>query len=92
MISAVAAYGLMEEWLGRYVDGQAFNMLCDLHGTCYVCTGGEGGEFETLVVYCPLFKERIVVKKSRTEWDDVTMSGQLIIEEAALVGLHDLHS
>jgi hypothetical protein len=29
------------------------------------------------------------VKKSRTEWDDITMSGQLVIEEAALVGLHD---
>ncbi|MHC1600150.1 MAG: diphthine--ammonia ligase, partial [Candidatus Methanospirareceae archaeon] len=55
IISAVAAYGLTEEWLGRYVDRNAFDTLCDLHGTCYVCTGGEGGEFETLVVYCPLF-------------------------------------
>jgi diphthine-ammonia ligase len=91
IISAVAAYGLTEDWLCRYVDKPAFETLCDLHGTCYVCTGGEGGEFETLVVYCPLFEKRIVVKKSRTEWDNITMSGQLIIEEAALVGLHDLH-
>jgi diphthine-ammonia ligase len=84
IISAVAAYGLTEDWLGRYVDKTAFETLCDLHGTCYVCTGGEGGEFETLVVYCPLFEKRIVVKKSRPEWDDITMSGQLVIEEAAL--------
>jgi diphthine-ammonia ligase len=87
IISAVAAYGLTEDWLGRYVDKTAFDTLCDLHGTCYVCTGGEGGEFETLVVYCPLFEKRIVVQKSRPEWDDITMSGQLVIEEAALVSV-----
>ena len=87
IISAVAAYGLTEDWLGRYVDKTMFETLCDLHGTCYVCTGGEGGEFETLVVYCPLFEKRIVVQKSRTEWDEITMSGQLVIEEAALVAL-----
>jgi asparagine synthase (glutamine-hydrolysing) len=84
IISAVAAYGLTEEWLGRYVDRNAFDTLCDLHGTCYVCTGGEGGEFETLVVYCPLFGERVIVKKSRKVWDEKTMSGQLIIEKAYL--------
>ena len=86
IISAVAAYGLTEDWLGRYVDKTAFDTLCDLHGTCYVCTGGEGGEFETLVVYCPLFEKRILVRKSRTEWDEITMSGQLIIEKTILVG------
>ena len=86
IVSAVAAYGLTEDWLGRYVDKTAFDTLCDLHGTCYVCTGGEGGEFETLVVYCPLFEKRILVRKSRTEWDEITMSGQLIIEKTILVG------
>ena len=84
IISAVAAYGLTEEWLGRYVDRDAFNALCDLHGTCYVCTGGEGGEFETFVINCPLFEERIVIEKSRKIWDAKTMSGQLVIEKATL--------
>lgn len=82
IISAVAAYGLTEEWLGRYVDREAFNMLCDLHGTCYVCTAGEGGEFETFVINCPLFKERIIIEKSKKMWDEKTTSGQLIIEKA----------
>jgi diphthine-ammonia ligase len=84
LISAVAAYGLTEDWLGRVMDREAFEELCDLHGTCYVCTGGEGGEFETFVTYCPLFKERIVIEKSRKVWDKQTMSGQLIIEKAAI--------
>lgn len=84
MISAVAAYGLTKEWLGRIIDREAFDELCDLHGVCYVCTGGEGGEFETFVTYCPLFKERIVVEESRKVWDKQTMSGQFIIEKARL--------
>ena len=85
MIAAGAAYGLTEEWLGRRVDQGVFNELCDLHGTCYVCTGGEGGEFETFVTNCPLFKERVVVVESRKVWDEPTMSGQLVIEKARLV-------
>ena len=83
LISAVAADGLTEDWLGRIVDRDAFKELCDLHGTCYVCTGGEGGEFETFVTYCPLFKEKITIEESRNAWDQQTMSGQLIIEKAA---------
>jgi len=83
LISAVAADGLTEDWLGRIIDKNAFNELCDLHGTCYVCTGGEGGEFETFVTYCPLFNEKIMIEESRNVWDQQTMSGQLIIEKAA---------
>ena len=91
LISAVAAYGLTEDWLGRVMDREAFEELCDLHGICYVCTGGEGGEFETFVTYCPLFKERIVIKESRKVWDKQTMSGQLIIEKAARTPLDSDH-
>ncbi|WP_229234103.1 diphthine--ammonia ligase [Candidatus Methanoliparum sp. LAM-1] len=84
IISAVAAYGLTEEWLGQLIDREAFNKLCDLHDTCYVCIAGEGGEFETFVIYCPLFKERIIVEKSKKTWDRKTTSGKLIIEKAML--------
>lgn len=85
IICAVAADGLTEEWLGRVIDRQAFNILLHLHDTCYVCTGGEGGEFETLVVDCPLFKERIVIESSRTQWDEKTQSGHLVVEKAVTV-------
>ncbi|HDN65674.1 MAG TPA: diphthine--ammonia ligase [Methanosarcinales archaeon] len=84
LIAAVAAYGLTEEWLGREVDRGTFDELCNLHGTCYVCTGGEGGEFETFVTNCPLFGAGIVVVESRRVWDEPTMSGQLVIGRARL--------
>ncbi|UCH90373.1 MAG: diphthine--ammonia ligase [Thermoplasmata archaeon] len=69
IISAVAAGGLGPEWLGRKFDLETIDELCELHNTCYVCTGGEGGEFETLVLDAPFFKKKLVVKKSEKKWD-----------------------
>jgi diphthine-ammonia ligase len=43
----------------------------------------EGGEGETFVLDCPLFKERIEVVSSRKHWDG--MAGNLEILEARLV-------
>jgi len=85
IITAVAAYGLTDEWLGRLIDRNAVKELCNLHGVCYVCTAGEGGEFETLVINCPLFNERIRILQSHTVWDDKTQSGQFIVDDAVLV-------
>jgi len=85
MITGVAAYGLGQEWLGKVIDKQAVKQLQNLHGTCYVCTGGEGGEFETLVLDCPLFDRKLKVEKSHTEWDEKTQSGVLVIDKAKLV-------
>jgi len=66
VMSAVAADGLGEEWLGTEFTPEVIEELCHLHDTCYVCTGGEGGEFETLVVDAPFFKKRIVIDKMET--------------------------
>ena len=54
--------------------------LCEKHG---IHKGGEGGEYETLVTDGPIFKKKIVIKKSRIEWDGVR--GSYIIEDAELV-------
>jgi len=51
----------------------------------YICTAREGVEFETFVLDCPLFKERIVVERSRKIWDEGPQSGQFVIEKAKLV-------
>jgi asparagine synthase (glutamine-hydrolysing) len=66
IMSAVAADGLGEEWLGKEFTPGVIEELCNLHNTCYVCTGGEGGEFETLVVDAPFFKKKIVIDKAET--------------------------
>ena len=85
IFTAVAANGLGPEWLGRRIDEQALEQLVNLHNTCYVCTGGEGGEFESLVLDCPLFKKKIKILVSEKKWDEATQSGELIIKKAELV-------
>jgi ABC transporter with metal-binding/Fe-S-binding domain ATP-binding protein len=82
IISAVAAGGLGPKWLGKEIDSEVINDLSDLHNTCYVCTAGEGGEFETLVLDAPFFKKRIKINNSEKNWDG--SSGQYIVKEAVL--------
>jgi ABC transporter with metal-binding/Fe-S-binding domain ATP-binding protein len=69
VMSAVAAEGLGPEWLGREIDQETIEELSSLHNTCYVCTAGEGGEFETLVVDAPNFEKKIEIKKAEKSWD-----------------------
>ncbi len=82
VIIAVAAGGLGPEWLGREIDDQVITELSDLHNTCYVCTAGEGGEFETLVVDAPFFKKRLKIIRAAKRWDG--SSGQYIVEDTEL--------
>lgn len=56
----IAAMGLKKQHLGQYIGDmfpylQRMNQEFDLH----IC--GEGGEYETITLDCPLFKKRIVM-------------------------------
>ncbi len=82
IITGVAAGGLEKDWLGKEIDLFAFKQLCDLHNTCYICTAGEGGEFETLVIDGPIFKKRIKIEEAETVWDG--SSGMFLIKKARL--------
>lgn len=83
IISAVAAGGLGPEWLGKEIDNETINELSDLHDTCYVCTAGEGGEFETFVLDAPFFKKIIKIIDAEKVWDG--QSGVYNIKDATLV-------
>jgi len=82
MVTAVAAMGLDESWLGRVLDEDAARELKELslrHGFD-VC--GEGGELETLVLDAPWFGKRLEIVEARKTWDGVR--GSFIVEEAKL--------
>ncbi|UCF07475.1 MAG: TIGR00289 family protein [Thermoplasmata archaeon] len=83
IISAVAAEGLGPEWLGRKIDPKTIEELSDLHNICYVCTAGEGGEFETLVLDAPMFKKRLEILDAEKQWDG--QSGVYTVKDARLV-------
>jgi len=65
MIVGVAAYPLSHNWLDRIIDKKFIKDVKDLKDQYKIHPAGEGGEFETFVVNCPLFsKELKVVKKN----------------------------
>lgn len=84
MVTAVAAHGLDEKWLGRMIDEKALHELVELQGKFSINPAGEGGELETLVLDCPLFKKTIQVIESEKRWGGAR--GELVIKKVELVG------
>jgi len=83
IISAVAAEGLDERWVGRKLDEAALEDLKGLSKVHGIHIAGEGGEYETLVVGGPTFKQKLKLARTRVEWDGT--SGRLMVEDAGLV-------
>jgi diphthine-ammonia ligase len=80
---SVSALGLDQAWLGRRLDGQAAKELKALHRRYGLNPCGEGGEYETFVLWAPPFRGRIEITKARSEWHGDW--GIYIIEGARLL-------
>lgn len=83
MMIGVASWGLKQEWLARKIDKSALNELKKLQKEFNFHLGFEGGEAETFVTDCPLFKKRINVLKGRKIWQGD--SGTYIITKTEFV-------
>ncbi len=68
VIVAVAAAGLDASWLGRRLDEAAVRDLRRLHDRYRVHPAGEGGEYETLVLDAPMYRERLVIERAVKRW------------------------
>jgi len=62
IITGVAAYPLTKEWLGRKIDKKFIKDTEELFEKYKINPAGEGGEFESFVLKCPLFKKKIKIK------------------------------
>src|SRR3989344_6797238 len=82
IFTRVAALGFTEKWLGRKLDLNAIEDLKKLNKKYRVHIGGEGGEFETLVLDGPIFKKRIEILESKKTWH--ANEGELVIKKAEL--------
>jgi predicted ATP pyrophosphatase (TIGR00289 family) len=82
IIISVSAEGLDESWLGRKIDHELLDELIILNNKYGMHMAFEGGEAETLVLDCPIFKKRINILASSTVWD--RDNGYLSITEAEL--------
>jgi ABC transporter with metal-binding/Fe-S-binding domain ATP-binding protein len=82
VFTKVQAAGLTKKWLGRKLDEAAIGELVELEKKHKLSIVGEGGEFDTKVLDCPLFKRKLVITQTEVVWDEKTGSGQLIIKDA----------
>ncbi len=83
MITGVACEGLGKEWLGRIIDRDNLKELQKLADRHKFHLAGEGGEFETFVLDCPLFKKALEVVKGERVWD--RDSGLYLIKKIKLI-------
>lgn len=61
VVIGVAAYPLNASWLGREIDGKFIAEMQVLREKYGISPVAEGGEFESFVLECPLFKEPLKV-------------------------------
>jgi asparagine synthase (glutamine-hydrolysing) len=62
IITGVAAYPLDASWLGRKIDKSFIEDVKRLNEKYKINPAGEGGEFETFVLDCPLFSKKLKIK------------------------------
>jgi diphthine-ammonia ligase len=65
IITGVAAYPLDESWLGRKIDKTFIEDVKQLYEKYKINPAGEGGEFETLVLNCPLFSRQLKIASKK---------------------------
>ena len=83
LIVGVSAMGLGKEWLGVTLDKESLSKLTSLGKKFGFNLTFEGGEAETLVTDCPLFRKRLDIRRANVHWDG--QRGIFEILEAALV-------
>lgn len=62
ILTGVFAYPFDKSWLGRDINKNFITEINKLHDKYQISKIGEGGEFETFVLDCPLFKKSLKVK------------------------------
>ena len=62
VVTKTAAEGLDNKWIRREIDKNFIEDIKVLNKKWGIHPAGEGGEYETLVLNCPLFKEELKVR------------------------------
>lgn len=82
IITKVAAHGLSKELLGKILSNELLQKLNSL--SVKINVAGEGGEYETSVLDCPLFKNKIEIVESEMKMQN-EFTGELIVKKARLI-------
>ncbi len=65
VITAIACAGMDKTWLGKKLTEHTLLELKKLHEKYGINVAGEGGEYETFILDCPLFKKKIEIKQAK---------------------------
>ncbi len=79
VITGVFAYPLDKKWLGRKIDEKFLSEIRGLYEKYKINPAGEGGEFETFVVDCPLFKRKLKIKEFKDFGKEYSWRRELVI-------------
>ncbi|RLJ01781.1 MAG: diphthine--ammonia ligase [Candidatus Aenigmatarchaeota archaeon] len=85
IITGVSAAGFTEEWLGREIDKKCLKDFKELNRKYKISIVGEGGEYESFVLDCPIFNKRIEILDFVKHMDAKINCGWLEIKKIKLV-------
>ncbi|MBU0457259.1 MAG: diphthine--ammonia ligase [Nanoarchaeota archaeon] len=84
ILTSVAGEGMSKDWLGKIITNSELDKLKDLNKETGFHIAFEGGEAESLVLDCPLFKKKIkIIESEKIMENDYT--GRLIVKKAKLI-------
>jgi diphthine-ammonia ligase len=83
IVTGVFSAPFTGDWLGRKIDRAALADLRKYVTTDRITLTGEGGEYETLVLDAPFFRQRIEIRETKKEY--ANYRGILTITNAELV-------
>ena len=83
IMTSVSSAGLDKTWLGRKFDYKMLEDLKKLNEKFGVHICGEGGEYESFVCDCPIFKKRVKIIDYKVIWEEV--SGFIEVKKAVLI-------
>ena len=68
MIIGVFALGFEKNFLGKYLDNKVINELISLSKKYNINVAGEGGEYETITLDGPIFKNKLIIDDFSIHW------------------------
>jgi len=84
IITSISAEGLNKDFLGKEINNRLINKLKIINKKNKINISGEGGEFETLVLDCPLFKKKLKIKKAEIKMEN-ECTGKYIVKDVRLI-------
>ena len=79
-VVGVFAYPFDEKMIGRKIDEGFLKELRGVHKKLGINPAGEGGEFESFVINCPLFKESLKVEEIKAVGEGHSWRGEVVLK------------